>query len=491
MLGVLIAGAAAIATVALMVYRRDVPLCALIAIFVAAAEQGEGFTAFQGSIFFNQDFLKLANLKLIEVILYTYAATLIVLDFLNDRRLAPSSLRLLYWLWLAWAVVLLIVQFDMRGSIDPITFRGVVFGWALSYILVSVIDRRSVMQRVILFTLALLTVNALWLMLMFALGRGDYTPRGHSPLFWDDKLLGAYTWAALIFLRFIMQPRGRKISGPTVSAYVGLVVIPVLIALSLRRNYLGQLAIGAVFILIYRAGQVRMQRFFSLALVAAVLLGIVFTAGQVLGNRVPLVGQLTEYAQLLNFSSPTAFASIPANQVHLFNVETYVSMISSSAAIQLFGRSGAPSDDFRNFNREYLSSLGLAHNGPLRAIFDFGIGGLLIWASFFYVTFATVRRCRFESLELWEQAVVTGTAAAIFASFVVTMTVVPPFFTTFKGLFFFLLMVYVVEFYGRASRIPEPGAIRARREAVAAGQPLEPGVQPTTLSPAEDRPSAV
>ena len=104
MLGVLIAGAAAIATVALMVYRRDVPLFALIAIFVVAAEQGEGFTAFQGSIFFNQDFLKLANLKLIEVILYSYAATLIVLDFLNDRRLAPSSLRLLYWLWLAWAI---------------------------------------------------------------------------------------------------------------------------------------------------------------------------------------------------------------------------------------------------------------------------------------------------------------------------------------------------------------------------------------------------
>jgi hypothetical protein len=239
---------------------------------------------------------------------------------------------------------------------------------------------------------------------------------------------------------------------------VNIVVIVVLIALSLRRNYLGQVAIGTLFVLFNRGQQIQWQRFLSLAIVAAVLLGIVFTAGQIIGDRLPLVQQLTEYAQLLNFTSSTAFTNKAENQVHLFNVQTYITLLSDYEGIRLFGKSAAPTQGYRDFNREYLGSLGLAHNGPLRAIFDYGIGGLVVWVSFFYLTYRAFRRCRFERLEPWERALVVGTAATVFAHFVVTLTFIPPFFTTLKALFFFLILVYTIEFYHRVSLVPKAQA---------------------------------
>jgi hypothetical protein len=239
-----------------------------------------------------------------------------------------------------------------------------------------------------------------------------------------------------------------------------MALIAVLIALSLRRNYLGQVVAGTVFVLFNRYRQVHMERFLSLALIVAVLLGVVFTAGQVVGNRLPLVQQLTEYVQLLNFASATSFTGVADNQVHLFNVQTYTLLLSRYGGIRLFGVSAAPTDNFRDFNREYLSSLGLAHNGPLRAIFEFGIGGLLVWSAFFFIAFRAVRRCRFERLEPWEQAVALGTGATVFSHFVITLTFVPPFFTTLKILFFFLVFVYVLEFYSRESNLPEAQAAR-------------------------------
>jgi hypothetical protein len=453
MLGILLAGAAVIGVVVSMMIRRDVPLFILIAIFVLTAELGYGFSSFQGSIFFNQDFLSLASLKLVEVILYAYTGLLVLSDVYNRRKLAPSPLRRLYWIWLAWLVVLLFVQFKTRGSIDPIAFRNVYFSWALLYVFSSVTDSRLIMRRVIIFTFVTITVKALLLIFMFAIGRGDLTPRGRSPIFWDDKLLGAFTWAFLVFLVSIIQPRKERSSWPMGLVSASMAVIAVLIALSLRRNYLGQVAIGTMFVLFNKGHQVQLQRFLSLALVVAALLGALFTAGQVVGDRLPLVKHMTEYAQLLNFTSLTTFGDVSENQVHLFNVQTYTRLLSEYEGIRLFGTSAAPTQDFRDFNREYLSSLGLAHNGPLRAIFENGVGGLVVWAGFFYLTFRAFRRCQFTWLDPWERALVIGTAATVFAHFIVTLTVIPPFFTTFKSFFFFLFMVYVVEFYGRESRV--------------------------------------
>jgi hypothetical protein len=455
MLGILIALMTVTGVAALTMIRRDLPLLALIAIFIWGAEMGEGFTSFQGSIFFNQNFLDLANLKLVEVILYSYTGLLILLEIPSRRKFASSALRRLYWLWLVWLAVLLYVQYDARGFIDPSAFRGIYFGWALLYVLVSVIDCRVVMRRAIISTVVLLTVKALWLMLMFAIGQGDQTPRGDSPVFWDDKLLEAFTWVLLIFLVSVVQPQNEKDRWPTTLVFASMALIAVLIALSLRRNYLGQVAVGAVFLLLYIGRHIHMQRFLSFTLVGAVLFGIVFIAGLSLRGSVPLVQQLIEYAQLLNFTSPTDFWSMDENAVRVTNLQSYTALLSEYEDIRLFGRSAAPTDDYRTFNRQYSASLGLAHNGPLRAIFDFGIGGLVVWAGFFYVIFRAALHCRLEQLESWERAVVIGTTAALFSQFIFSLTVLPPFFTTNKILFFFLYMAYVIEFYSRESRVPE------------------------------------
>jgi hypothetical protein len=455
MLGILIALSAAAGIAGLTLLRRDLPLLVLIAIFTLTAEMGESFTSFEGSIFFNQNFLHLANLKLIEVILYSYAGLLILLEIPVHRKLAPSPLRRLYWLWLAWLVVLLYVQYDMHGSMDITSFRGVYFGWAVLYVLTSVIDSRLVMRRVMVFTFILIALKALWLMLMFAAGQGDYTPRGHSPIFWDDKLLEAFTWGLLVFLVCVLQPQHESGRWPTTWALASLALIAVLIALSLRRNYLGQAAVGALFLLLYSGRHIQIQRLLSLAFVGMILLGFIFVAGQAMRGRLPLVQQLAEYAQMLNFTSATEFSSLGANEVHLSNLETYVALLSEYKGVRTFGRSAAPADNYENFNREYSASLGLAHNGPLRAIFDYGIGGLVVWVGFFYLTFRAIFRCKLEQLEPWERAITIGTAGAVFGHFVVSLTVIPPFFTTSKILFFFLFMVYVVEFYSRASRMPE------------------------------------
>jgi len=455
MLGVLIALLAVAGVAAFTMIRRDLPLLILIAIFILAAEMGAGFTSFQGSLFFNQNFLHLANLKLVEVILYSYTGLLILLEIPKRRKLAQSALRRLYWLWLAWLVVLLYVQYDVHGSMDLTSFRGVYFGWAILYVLTSVIDSRLVMRRVMIFSFTLIVVKALWLMLMFAAGRGDQTSRGHSPIFWDDKLLEAFTWALLVFLVCVVQPQRETNRWPTTWALASLALIAVLIALSLRRNYLGQAAVGAVFLLLYSRRHIQIHRLLSLAFVGAVLFGFIFMVGQAMRGRSALARQLFEYAQMLNFTSTTDFSSMAANQVHLENLQTYTALLLEYPGIRLFGRSAAPTDDYENFNRRYSASLGLAHNGPLRAIFDFGIGGLLVWAGFFYLTFRAARRCELAQLEPWERAVVIGTVATVFAHFAVSLTVIPPFFTTSKILFFFLFMVYVVEFYGRESKVPE------------------------------------
>ena len=456
MLGILIALVTVTAVIGLTLMRRDLPLLALIAIFVLTAEMGEGFTSFQGSIFFNQNFLHLANLKLVEVILYSYTGILILLEIPLHRKLAQSPIRRLYWFWLVWLVVLLFVQYQTRGSFDIIGFRGVYFGWAALYVFASVIDSRLVMRRVMLFTFILLVVRALWLMLMFAAGRGDHTGRGYSPIFWDDKLLEAFTWALLVFLVCVLQPQSEKGRWPTTWALASMALIAVLIGLSLRRNYLGQAAIGVLFMLLfYRNREIQMRRFLFLAVVGAVSFGIIFVAGEAMQGRLPLAQQLLQYSEMLNISSAAEFSSISSNEVHLSNVQTYVTLLLDYPGIQLFGRSAAPTDDFQNFNREYSASLGLAHNGPLRAIFDYGIGGLIVWSGFFYLAFRAVYRCKLEQLEPWERAVVIGTAAGIFGHFIVSLTVIPPFFTTTKSLFIFLFMVYVVELYGRESKVAE------------------------------------
>ncbi len=446
MLGVLIAIVSIIGVVVLTVIRREYPLFILIAIFVLMAELGTGYTSLNGSIFFNEGFLGLAKFKLIEIIFYPYAGLLMLSDIYHRRRFAPSALRRLYWAWLAWLVVLLFVQFDTHGYLDFTIFRGVYFGWALLYVFTSVIDSRPMMRRVIIFTFALITIKALWLMFIFLLGGGDQTVRGRSPIYFDDKLLDGFTWALLVFLVVILQRRNKNGGWPVGWAAAGLILFAIIIALSLRRNNVAQLLIGAIFVLFSKGRQVQWQRVIILTLAAAIFLGAVFSAGQLIGNRLPIVKQLTSYIQLFDFSS---FTSVPANAVHVFNVQTYVTILEDYPGIRYFGVSAAPTENFRNFNREYESDLGVAHNGPLRAIFEMGIGGLIIWASFFFLTLWSFRRCQLERLESWEGALAIGSAAAIFAQYIITLTLVPPFFTTFKSFFFFLFMVYTVEFYAR------------------------------------------
>lgn len=455
MLGILIAASTVAVIGVLTLARRDLPLFILIAIFILTAEMGEGFTSFQGSIFFNQNFLNLAKLKWIEVILYSYAGMLVLLQIPGRQKPAPSPLRQLYWLWLIWLVVLLYVQFGMHGFIDIFGFRGVYLGFVLLYVFASAIDSRLVMKRVIVFALILIVVKVMWLLLMFAAGRGENTTRGYSPIFWDDNLLELFTWAFLILLVCLLQPRNKSGNWPTVLVSIGLVLLFVIVALSLRRNNLGQLLVGTLLVLLSRGRQIQWQRVLTVSVILVFLLGVLFTAGLVLGNRLPLARQLNEYAQLLNFTSITTFTSLPENQVHISNLKSYIAMITEYPGIRYFGRSAAPSDNFRDFNREYMSSLGLAHNAPLRAIFDFGIGGLVIWAGFFVLAFLAIRRSKFKLLEPWEQAVLLGSAASIFSHLIVTLTFIPPFFTTAKGIFVFLFSVYCIEFYSRQSQLLE------------------------------------
>ena len=458
MLGILIAALAVTGVVVLTLIRRDLPLYLLIAIFVLAAEMGEGFTSFQGSIFFNQDFLSLAKLKLIEVILYSYTGLLIVIQIPMRRKLAPSPLRRLYGLWLIWLVVLLYVQFGTRGTIDLFTFRGVYFGWALLYVFSAVIDNRAVMKRVIIFTLIIVVVKVAWLMLMFAIGRGEYTGRGYSPLFWDDRLLEVFIWAFLILLVSLLQPRQEKGNLPTVLISISLVLIFVVVVLSLRRNSLIELFIGTLLILFSRNHQIRWQRLLSVGVIVLFLLGVLLTTGLVIGNRVPIVRQLTGYAQSIYFTSVSDFTGRSENQVHIFNLQMYADILSEYKGIRLFGRGAAQTDNFRDFNREYLSTLGVAHNGPLRAIFDFGVGGLVVWSGFFILSYLAIRRSKFKRLESWEQAVLFGSAATIFSHLLNTLTFIPPFFTTSKGFFIFLFAVYSIEFYSRESQLLETNA---------------------------------
>ena len=455
MMGLLIAGFAATGIVTLTLIRRDLPLLILIAIFVLTAEMGDGFTSFQGSIFFNQNFLHLASLKLIEVILYTYAGALILLNIPIRRKPAPSPLRRLYLLWVIWSVVLLFVQYESHGFIDPTLFRGIYFGWALLYVFTIVTDNRLAMKRVIVFTFVLIIVKVLWLMLMFAIGHGEHTTRGYSPIFWDDRLLGGFVWVFLVLLIALLQPRSERGNWPTAWVSLALVLIFVVIALSLRRSYLEQLLIGSLFLLFSKSLQISFRRVLPFALVVVFLLGVAFTTGLVIGNRLPLVQQLNKYVQILNFTSVEDFANRPENQVHLVNVQTYFTILSEYEGIRLFGRSAAPTENFQNFNREYMSSLGLAHNGPLRAIFDFGIGGLVVWSGFYLVAFRAIRRSKFIQLEPWEQALLLGSAVTVFSHLAITITFDPPFFTTFKGLFFFLFLVVTIEFYSRESQLLE------------------------------------
>ena len=105
---------------------------------------------------------------------------------------------------------------------------------------------------------------------------------------------------------------------------------------------------------------------------------------------------------------------------------------------------GREGEEYFKFSAELGNefNLGKAHNGPLRTIITFGVGGLLIYMAFYLHQLAQMRkilRIPVTSRWLW---VSKGGLVFLALQFFSSLTFVPPFYTSYKGLVYTFIAVY-------------------------------------------------
>jgi hypothetical protein len=151
-----------------------------------------------------------------------------------------------------------------------------------------------------------------------------------------------------------------------------------------------------------------------------------------------------------HFSSVNLFdtkvASSLENDVHLDNVQKYTRMIIENPSVLTFGYRGYPGSGYTSLPQQYSDKypLGVAHNAILRTVHFYGIGGLLIYLSFYGLLLmqrGAVKRLPDNRLT---KHIAVASLVFLLFEFGSALTLVPPFFTTCKGLFFTFLPAFVV-----------------------------------------------
>ncbi|VAW52095.1 hypothetical protein MNBD_GAMMA05-627 [hydrothermal vent metagenome] len=410
--------------------------------FIFFSELGTGFTSFNASFVFNQNFVDLASLKLIEfIVAASYACLLFTTPIRKNKILNREYKYAIAFLLLL--VSLLAIEYFLHKSINISDWRNVLVGIIIFHILALTLTTEESIVSFIKFLIIAISIRAAIGLGAYLIGFGIDSPRGYVPFFWDNKQMEAFAYIAIILSSYIasyndIDIKFRIIKKPI--ATVLLIILVLTILLSIRRS-IWIIAILGILSTLLISRRINIKHYVMGAF-AAFVIGIAILSAPPLED---LRNRLAGYIVSMNLFDDKVSKNIE-NDVHIDNIEKYIQIISDTPSISLFGYRGYPGSDYTNLPEIYSDKypLGVAHNGILRSIFFFGIGGLAIFflfvinASFKYFTLK-----KFNDNYLMKHVAISS-ILWLFLTFLASLFYIPPFWTTFKGVFYTFISVYMI-----------------------------------------------
>jgi hypothetical protein len=436
-------GISAVLSLVAFVSRPIYILYILTFIIVFFEEYGYGFTSFNASIFFNQEFVNFYNFKFIEIIIaFTYPVILITYKPKYDRP------KLLFEKRLFIALVILIAtlcfaEYAMKRTVTVSDWRLMVTGVIIFHMLSLLIDTEDKLLRYTKYLLIMLSIKAFIGLTMLAVGHGIESPRGPVPFFWDSRQVDAFAFGVIVISAYLINYEMLPARSRIFSKWIALIILAILaitILLSLRRT-LWFVALGGGVIAFYTAKRITIAQM-------SILVFSLFV-GMVLIMTLPVLEDFRErygyYFQSMNILEKD-IASQQHNATHIDNIKQYTKIILEEPEILLGGFRVRKGDEYLEFSAESGSEfqLGKAHNGLIRSILFYGIGGLIIYLLFYMSAIKRYWQVSQIKVPNHSTYICIGAIAFLAMQLLPSLFFVPPFYTSIKGNFYTLLALYLL-----------------------------------------------
>lgn len=438
-LAVTLGGAIFFAMLAIMGKRFLV--YAFLFLFVFFEEMGTGFTSFNASFVFNQNFADLFGFKFIEIV--TAAAYIPLVLTSRHRGVPVTTERRLCWAFIALIIFLLFLETFLHNSANVMDWRLILSGIMLFHIIVLLVDTEEKLVSLFKVFVVMLSIRALIGLVAYWAGYGIMSPRGMVPFFWDSRQVDAFAFGIILLTAYLANFGSLRIKDkllPILLVIVMLTILTLTVLLSLRRTVWFITLLGVVMILA-SSRQIKITQLIGLGFIAFIglLLALTLPGMESFRDRMG-----THFSSVNLFD--TQVASSLENDVHLDNVQKYTKMILENPSVLTFGYRGYPGPGYTSLPLRYSDKypLGVAHNAILRTVHFYGIGGLLIYLSFYGLLLmqrGAVKRLPDNRLV---KHIAVASLVFLLFEFGSALTLVPPFFTTCKGLFFTFLPAFIV-----------------------------------------------
>jgi hypothetical protein len=433
---------------ALAVLRPKAAAYALLCAFALFDEMGPGFTTLRGSFIFNADFVSFAGVRLIEVL--TASVYIPIVFFARRTQDTTASLfvteKTLALLFAALIVALTLLEYVLAGSITVASWRLILTGAMQFHILVKVLRTEHDIEQFTKVLLILLGIKAGFGLFMWAIGFGVMSPRGKLPFFWDSHQVEAFGLGAVILVSYLMNysainPKHRFLSAGWATIIAVLLLAAVLG--SIRRTIWMTTLLGVISVLVI-SRRTTILHYFSVVFIAATVLGAMLLLPGLDSFR----SHMGQYVESLNLFDDYQRSKNAENDVHLDNVVQYTKMIIENPDILAAGTFGPSGLTYKEVLQGRYSGefpLGMAHNGILRTVLFFGILGLIVYLIFYAVSFRRAWVIYWKaSDEFSVKHIALASAAVLILNFLATLSFVPPFWTSSKGLFYTFIQVVLI-----------------------------------------------
>jgi len=444
-MGLALTFAAALIMALLALMGRSMLVYVFLFLFVFFEEMGTGFTSFNGSFVFNQNFVDLFNLKFIEIVTAAAYIPLLFSGIRNQgKRAAPE--KQLVWGFIGLIFSLTFLEIFLHGAANISDWRLILSGAMLFHMLVMLVDTEEKLISLFKVFVVMLSIRALIGLVAYWAGYGVMSPRGMVPFFWDSRQVDAFALGIILLTAYLANLgslRAKDKVLPTVLAVAMLAILTLTVLLSIRRT-IWFVALLGVFLVLVNSKRVKVAQLAGLGFIAFIGLLIALTLPGLEHFRDRMGGY---FASVNMFESEVA--SSYENDVHLDNVQKYTKIILDNPSVMVFGYRGYPGEGYVSLPRKYSDKypLGVAHNAILRTIYFYGLIGLVIYMAFYtrlFMLHGPIKRLPDNRVI---KHVAFASLALLFLEFSSSLTLVPPFFTSSKGLFY----TFLAAFFARAA----------------------------------------
>jgi hypothetical protein len=427
----------------------------LLLLIVFFEELGTEFTSFNGSFVFNQDFLGFMKLKLIEVVV----AVVYPIVFLVHRRRRLGFFgyeKVLLVLTILLIGFLLTMEQFLHRAVTLADWRLFVVSILLIHIFCILINDEKKLVRFAQVLVVMLSLRALVGLGMYFAGHGELSPRGMVPFFWDSRQVDAFAFGIILLTAYLSGMRSLAAEHRIFSRWLAiamLIILSLTVLLSIRRS-VWAVALAGAGLAILAASRARILHLAIVMVVAA----FVLVAVLVLPGLKDFRERIGAHVASLDIAS-SSVAQQRANEVHIDNVQRYFTLIVENPRILLLGYRSYGSKDYRNVAASYASyesPLGQAHNGLLRSLYFFGIGGLAIYLLLYVGAFVQVGKVMRIPESSPVRYIATGSVIFLFVELLPALVFVPPFYTTIKGNVFTLVALWFLRaaaYYERPAKV--------------------------------------